>query len=76
MDEGVSGWEVVLKFGAKVRIFFDICKFLGLGKVSFSYICPKLPKMFQKKMSGLDPDARDKEEAKGKLPQICDRNEK
>ena len=28
-------------------------------------------------MSGSDPNARDKEEAKGrKLPQICDRNEK
>ena len=28
-------------------------------------------------LSGSDPDARDKEEAKGRnLPQICDRNEK
>ena len=35
---------------------------LGLGKLCFSYICPKLPKMSPKKMSGSDPNARDKEE--------------
>ena len=34
---------------------------LGLEKQCFSYFCPKLPKMFPKKKSGSDPDARDKE---------------
>ena len=38
----------LLKTRAKVRHFFDICKFLGREMANIIYICPKWLKMGQK----------------------------
>ena len=49
---------------------------LGLGKVRIMRFSGRKGDL-EGVLSESDPDARDKEQAKGrKLPQICDRNEK